>query len=138
MRLRHLHEHRNFEMWQIMHKRNLRANYDDTVLAMSEVEGTSLYGKYNDQAASGWLESQEDTSNRYTASYARRRIEEIMQIEIGGGEEINGGLHVSTIYGNGGFNRWHVYLNGLVMFSAGHGSEAATKKARELGFEIKQ
>lgn len=49
---------------------------------------------------------------------------------------------VGTIYGNGGWNRWHVYGDGEIRFSEHHSRQTAmayeyndTNEAKELGFK---
>lgn len=41
---------------------------------------------------------------------------------------------VGTIYGDGGWNRWHVYGDGEVVFSLHHGRKEDAEKAASLGF----
>ena len=41
-----------------------------------------------------------------------------------------------AIYGNGGFNRYFVYSDGTIRFSAGHASNEVRNLASELGFKV--
>lgn len=133
---------RNFEPSQVNHKYNLLTRYDDALLGMSEVEGTDRFGHYDDKSAESWLNSQ-NRPGQYTAAYALEKLKHMLSSREESaaqqpGYQYDGLEHVSTIYGNGGVNRWDAYLNGMVYFSSRHAdSDAATKRASELGFEIR-
>lgn len=46
-------------------------------------------------------------------------------------------MHMGTIYGDGGFNRYFVYGNGRIVFSEGHSrDDDATCHALFVGFEV--
>ena len=43
---------------------------------------------------------------------------------------------VATIYGQGGWNRYHVLDDGAITFSAMHSNKEGIEKAKEVGFLI--
>lgn len=46
-------------------------------------------------------------------------------------------IPIGVIYGSGGYNRYHVYSDGRVVFSATHSmSQSHTERARANGFDI--
>lgn len=103
-------------------KFNLLANYDETVAAMSEVEGEGwLYqnGKSDENNTTGALEHLKKLADRGMLS--------------GEEEEV-----VYQIYGSGGSTRWNVMGNGEIRFSKTHSwiTPEKTRKAEGLGFKI--
>jgi hypothetical protein len=43
---------------------------------------------------------------------------------------------IGTIYGRGGWNRYFVYSNGEIVFSAYHANEKDIEKAKSLGIKV--
>lgn len=108
---------------------NLLTNHDDTLLAMAEVEGIDMFGRYDDRTASTWLARQIQEDTPYSVIGMIKHLQKI-------GTGHNDGFPVGTVYGSGGGNRWYVYRDGSLMFSRGHASREAKDRARQLGFEI--
>ena len=126
---------------------NLLTNYDDTLLAMAEIEGE------------GWLDQQlrvtEDTqlSVPNMLKHIRKKHEDLAEHEKDletetDPEEIESIKHYldifgdledsvgDTIYGSGGWNRYIVKGTGEVLFSRLHSGTEDIEKAKELGFKI--
>lgn len=116
-------------------KYSLRFRFDDTVLAMSEVEGMAA-GPYDDAKASAWLD-QQYSGKPGTAVAAQRKIKELIRLSSGDAVDMDDGMaKIAVINGIGG-NRWSVYLNGMVVFDARYASSGgAIRKATELGFDV--
>lgn len=125
---------------------NLLTNYDDTLLAMAEIEGE------------GWLDRQLRATEdmQLTApnmlKHIRRKHEDVAEYKKDletetDPEEIKAIEHYldifgdledpvgDSIYGSGGWNRYIVRGTGEVLFSRQHGGED-TEKAKALGFNI--
>lgn len=87
----------------------------DALDKMSKVEGED------------WKSLQNDEQNRYTflgvLSYLKTRKKWHKDSSIG------------TIYGRGGWNRYHVYGDGEIRFSKYHSTPTGTDEAVALGFE---
>lgn len=126
-------------------KMNLLSNYDNTLLAMADIEGESWLNKQ--------LSSTEDSpfTVLQILKHLRVRVEEIeenkkdLEIETDPEEIAFLEKNIKTwtneivgdaIYGKDGINRWFVRGNGEVVFSKMHSSPEDCKKAEELGFEI--
>ena len=128
-------------------QRNLLTDYDDTLLAMAEIEGE------------GWLDRQlrATESDQITVpnmlKHIRLRQQEIDEHEKDleaetDPEEIESIKHyldifgdhrdfmINSIYGGGGWNRWFVRANGEVVLSRHHASSESIARAKELGFEV--
>lgn len=115
--------------------RNLITHYDDTLLAMAELEGE------------GWLDHQLHTAPdreydvpRAVAQVTRRQQDakdwtpdpEYPNDKPPDLRDTVG----DAIYGSGGWHRYFVRGTGDVIFSGMHASPENRKKAKELGFEV--
>ncbi|MEK7644715.1 MAG: hypothetical protein AAB391_00110 [Patescibacteria group bacterium] len=98
--------------------KNLLTHYEDTLRAMSYLEGE------------GWLLGEK--AEGQTAASALKAIESWSKGKTGEGAPVS----LFTIYGAHGFNRYFVYSDGSVLFSAGHASKKDTERASRLGFGI--
>ena len=111
--------------------RNLLTSYDDTLLAMAEIEGES------------WLNRQFEQSGEYSTLGALKEIQRRQQEfkewqpdpEYPDGKPLDLNDTITTVvYGAGGWNRYVVRGTGEVMLSRGHASPADIKLAEQLGF----
>ena len=126
---------------------NLLKNYDDTLLAMAELEGE---GWLNDQLTA--LETDQLTVPHAIKLVKKhhKEIEEVRQDleketdpeEIESLQQYLKSLEQEkrvigdAIYGSGGWHRYFMYSDGEVVFSGMHAVEDMRSKAKELGFEI--
>lgn len=147
-----------FETWVNniqLEPRNLLTHRDNTLLAMAEVEWLSMGDR------GGWLEDQlqqleepRECAHDVSVAGAIKHVVEVRRKYIRQVQEAkdNGKLDelwtwqtrpeiweqqtcCYTIYGSGGFNRYHVRHNGDVVIS-GYNSKSAIPGAELLGFEI--
>lgn len=99
--------------------KNILTHYDDTLRAISLIEGE------------GWTWCQETEGQ--TMHSARNAI---VLWNRDHKDPSAADTSLFTIYGSGGFNRYFVYTDGSVKFSAGHGSKKDGERASRLGFKI--
>lgn len=124
---------------------NLLTNYDDTLLAMAELEGEGWLNrqlhatedtalcvpralKYVRKKQQEISEDEEDLKNETDPEekeWLKRNIEKARESNVTGAD----------IYGSGGYHRYFVRPDGTVTFSAGHATLENIAKAKALGFE---
>lgn len=121
---------------------NLLTNYDDTLLAMAELEGEGWLETQLNASKSDWLtvpcaidkirESQETIEEDRKALAVATDPKEINYLEsmLEDAEEFLAG----EIYGSGGGHRYFVRVTGEVVFSEMHGLDSCARKAKALGF----
>ena len=128
----------------VPNRMNLLTNYDDTMLAMAELEGEWWFNRQleateddeltvpnmlkhirrTQQEAKENMEELATATDPETIAYLKRMLDGWETDTVGG-----------TIYGAGGWHRYMVQADGKVLYSGMHGREDAPK-AEELGFEI--
>jgi hypothetical protein len=104
---------------------NLLTNFDDTVEAMTQVEGESWIN----------IDKRKRDTGKDLGNTVFGAVEKFHKMAIPGD---NSGF-VYDIYGSGGVSRWMVRADGSVEFSAHHDQvepREKTQKARALGFKI--
>lgn len=116
-------------------KYSLRFKFDDTLLAMAQVEGHAG-GPYNDAAASTWLDKQY-TDGPGTATGVLKKLKQMLKLHVGNAVDSDEGMsRVGTIEGLNG-NRWSVYLNGMVILDSSRTPNTNTlRKAQQLQMDI--
>jgi hypothetical protein len=100
--------------------KNLLTNYDDTLRAISMIEGFS---------EESWRASESEEGQ--TAFSALKRIEMLKNMGAS-----NSASAIFTIWGGAGLNRYFVYMDGTVKFSGGHSLSENRERARRMGFEV--
>jgi|GEM_PF-6273526 len=123
---------------------NLLTNYDDTMLAMAELEGEGWLDEQLNATESDELtvpnmlkyikrahrETEENKAELAVATdpddiaYLKRMLNRLETNTVG-----------DAIYGTGGWHRYMVRENGKVLYTVSHGRTDA-EKAKELGFEF--
>lgn len=108
----------NIEHHEERPTRNLRTDPIDTIQAIALIEGP------------GWMKLQLDVQEgRANPANHSNSVQAALE-RLQAGER-------AVIYGAYGINRWMVHEDGSVSFSESHaGSQNATQKARDLGFDI--
>jgi hypothetical protein len=127
-------------------KYNLLNNLDATLARMGEIEGEKWVERQIDlltdteaiernkefttvRAALAWIEENKSLSQEELRSsgFTEDEIKESQDRRH----------HLSfQIYGDGGFNRWFMHLDGTLYLSKGHANEKSIEKAKSLGFEL--
>ena len=123
---------------------NLITNYDDTLLAMAELEGPGwLEGalRDTDEQSVNFALKQIERVNREIAEYTKDLETEIYPEEVAFLKREIKHLQESTvsnvtIYGAGGDHRYFVKADGEVVYSAGHSTRADVQNAKDLGFSL--
>jgi len=114
--------------------RNLLTAYDETLLAMAEIEGY------------GWLSVELDPKHPWSERDSVRSALKGLQHHRDANEKakregrdwavLPETESVEEIYGAGGWNRWIVLLNGDVMLFGMHAPQEMRERAKALGFRI--
>ena len=80
----------------------------------------------------GFFNESMSKDNPESLGYAVAHLDEVAKIakEIG---DAPSETNVTTVYGSGGGNRYHVRADGSILFSATHGD---AEKAKNLGFAV--
>lgn len=118
-----------------MSKFSLRFKFDDTVMAMAEVEGMCR-GPYDDKAAGEWWDKQQSDAPG-TATAAKKKLQKMLSLSAGRAVDLDTGLELAAVINGLTGNRWNVYLNGQVALDTKYAvNGGCIQKAKSLGFEI--
>lgn len=117
-------------------KYSLRFKFDETIMAMAEVEGMGSGGPYDDRRASEWFDKQY-TPIPGTATTALKKLKEMLRLTPGRHVDLDEGMAKVTVITGSTANRWNVYLNGMIALDSKYvASGGAIKKAQQLGFDV--
>ncbi len=103
---------------------NLRTNFEATKEAMAYVEQGGWLRSENN-IAQQWEETSEG-ERHHSMEGARRWLQNVNPTEDAW----------TTVYGDGGWNRWYIHADGKVRFSESHASPQGLERAKEKGFRI--